>query len=157
MKKLWCVLMAITLAGLAPGCRSQDDRPAVMMQSRALRATVIDVLEEAMARRAAAGEPLPASAADDPWFNRSVADTILEQFPSAFEVTTVQEQAFQQGRFPEDHQAERRSELAQLLKAAEQRGTRFNTIAFELLQQHAQQPLEGIRLELLVRLLRASV
>lgn len=155
MKKLWCLCVAVMFA--VAGCKSQSEGAGVEMQSRALSAAVIDVLEEAMAHRKAGGEPLPPGATEDPYFSRSVAESIEAQFPAAFTVTTVQEHAFQHGTFGEDHQATRREELTDLLRQAEERGIRFNTISFELLRQHAEEPLSGIKLELLVRLLRAQL
>ncbi len=144
--------IAIIVLGAAAliGCQSQKVS-APTTQSRALRAAVIQTLDEAMARQAG-GEAR--TSAKDPQFALSVVDALEAQFPDVFVVTTIEEKRFQDKRFDHEDAGEH---LDRLIEQANKQRLSLGTISAELVRQHQEKPLEGIRLELARRLLAAQL
>jgi hypothetical protein len=148
----WIGAVGVVAMAVMIGACGSAPKAAPITQSRALRAAVIQTLDDAMAQQTgAANDKRPSMA--DPALAKSVADAIEAQFPQMFQVTTIQEKQFQDGKFDDEGNLTR---LGKLIDEARRLNTKLPTLTAELIRQHEAGQLKGLKLELAVRLLAAQ-
>lgn len=145
--------MVLAMA-LAVGCQSQQQRPAMLMQSDVLVEELAVVLADSLMARQDAGEELPEDY-DSSEFAESVIDSMLMQHPEAFTVTLEEERRLREG---EELNDEANAEMAmQVLEQLREMDASLNTVSAYLAEQLEAGELSGVRLVLANRLLNAEL